>query len=411
MVERNIYISIFIVGTVFAVLTILSDQGIETALTIEYFTFLSLLLLRLIDEWLYYRQYQAPTASVIFLLLLTILALFGSLVAAIATLGDSPLLQTLFIESTMNFFGFGNYYLFFNLFGIIFALPFYILLLFLLRRYYSGQYSSIFIFRKKYPIIVVIIFNAIIFLLLGLLWTETREVEISSLGFLIADSLILIQYYVFPVAIISLRPILSSSGSTSRSPSRRESRTVSRRSLSVPNQRSSLSSISHSSPTTPQRSSTTRTQRFSSSASSQSSSSTMRRSSPTLSRSTSSISRSIDREDIKIVPAVEIERSRIFRQTKSLSPAIIERLTPVGRHLSQDDFRCIFCYEFPIESHHKVVICPHCRYPAHELEFRRWQEVSQICSRCNKSITDMKMIRVSGSSYKKIINYYSKKRN
>ncbi|MFX0209675.1 MAG: hypothetical protein ACFFDT_27085 [Candidatus Hodarchaeota archaeon] len=411
MVERNVYISISIVGTVFIVLTILTDQSVETALTIGYFTIFTVLGLKLVDEWLYYRQYRAPPASAIFLLLLAILALLGSLIAAIATLGDSPLLQTFFLESTVNLLNFGDYYLFLNLFGLIFALPFYILLLILLRRYYSGRYFGIFISRKKYPIATVIIFNAVLFLLLGYFWTQTREVEISSLAFFIASSLVLIQYYVFPVVIVSLRPIRSHPSRTTRSSTRGLSRTSSRGRQPTPSRRSSHASTPRSSSITTQRSSTTPTQRRSPTVAQRRSTSTARISSPTASRSSISTPQQRDQSNINVVPGVVIEQPSPSRRIKKLSPAIIERLTPVGRHLTQDDFRCIFCYQFPTESNRKVVICPHCRYPAHELEFRKWKDVSKFCSRCNKPITDEKMIRVSGNSYKRIINEYTEKRN
>ncbi len=408
MVERNVYISIFIAGTVFAVLTMLTDHGLETALTIGYFTILAVLGIKLIDEWLYYRQYRAPPASATFLLLLTSLALLGSLISAIATLGDSPLLQTFFLESTLDLISFGNYFLFLNLFGLIFVLPFYILLLLLLRRYYSGRYSGIFIARKRYPIAAVIIFNAILFLLLGFFWTQTREVEISSLVFFIASSLILIQHYVFPVVIVSLRPVRSRPSRTSRPSSRGLSRTTSRERRPTLSQRTSAR---RSSPTTTRRSSTTPTQRRSPTTAQRSPSSASRRPSLTTSRGSVSSPQRRSQGDINVVPGMAIEQSRPSRRVKQLSPAIIERITPVGRHLTQDDFRCIFCYEFPTESNRKVVICPHCRYPAHELEFRKWKEVSKFCSRCNKPITDEKMIRVSGNSYKRIIKEHTEKRN
>jgi DNA-directed RNA polymerase subunit RPC12/RpoP len=101
---------------------------------------------------------------------------------------------------------------------------------------------------------------------------------------------------------------------------------------------------------------------------------------------------------------------QIPRRTKrALTPALIASLTPAGQNITNDDYRCIYCYEFPTESDKQVVICPHCKHPSHADEFQKWLQVSNICSRCNKPVNNVKMIRISGSSYQKIIQMFQKK--
>jgi len=108
--------------------------------------------------------------------------------------------------------------------------------------------------------------------------------------------------------------------------------------------------------------------------------------------------------NIQVAPAISVSH----KPAQKLTPAIMASLRPAGHHLTEDDFRCIFCYEFPIEPTRQVVICPNCRHPSHGDEFQKWLAVSDICSRCNRSIASSKMIRLSGTNYKKIINMFKK---
>ncbi len=68
--------------------------------------------------------------------------------------------------------------------------------------------------------------------------------------------------------------------------------------------------------------------------------------------------------------------------------AQFEKLKPKAGILSLEDFKCIFCFqEFkPEDKGRGVVLCPHCRYPAHADEFKDWQKSSNLCSRCDSTI-------------------------
>jgi hypothetical protein len=60
------------------------------------------------------------------------------------------------------------------------------------------------------------------------------------------------------------------------------------------------------------------------------------------------------------------------------------KMRPKTGVLSKEDFMCIFCFEMPDSSDRDgIVLCPHCRYPAHYREFKEWVRNSKLCSRCD----------------------------
>ncbi|MHA1273477.1 MAG: hypothetical protein ACTSQS_08585, partial [Promethearchaeota archaeon] len=79
---------------------------------------------------------------------------------------------------------------------------------------------------------------------------------------------------------------------------------------------------------------------------------------------------------------------------KSIKPKVnsvtkkynIKEIKPKAGVLSIDDFKCIFCFELPKlpqDQNRGIVICPHCRHPAHIDEFKDWAKNSNLCSRCD----------------------------
>jgi hypothetical protein len=65
------------------------------------------------------------------------------------------------------------------------------------------------------------------------------------------------------------------------------------------------------------------------------------------------------------------------------------KFKPKGSLISEDDFKCIFCFKLPKLPEDKnkgIVICPNCRYPAHADEFIAWMKTSNLCSRCSAPI-------------------------
>ena len=54
-----------------------------------------------------------------------------------------------------------------------------------------------------------------------------------------------------------------------------------------------------------------------------------------------------------------------------------------------EDFKCIFCFELPKlprDEKRGIILCPHCKHPAHADEFKDWLRNSTLCSRCDTQI-------------------------
>ena len=68
----------------------------------------------------------------------------------------------------------------------------------------------------------------------------------------------------------------------------------------------------------------------------------------------------------------------------------LHKLKPKGAILYREDFKCIFCFQLPTlpaDEKRGIIICPHCRHPAHADEFRNWLKSSTLCSRCDRPIS------------------------
>lgn len=366
LARRNLYLAILTVGIVFALLTVITDQPTETALTILYITITVVLIIKLLDEWRYFQNYNAPIASGIFIGIPSLIGYGGTLLAHIVSLGENDILQSSLFDISLNIGFIGNYVIFLNIFGVIFALPPLIFLLFLLQKYYSNRYPSIFIFRKKFPNEVVVLYNLSSMLVLVLFWVETGFIEFSGLCFVLASIILLVQNYVLKVVLIPIR----------RVPVGRS------------NQQSFTRSTTRSSQTSPnlqRRPRTTQTR-------------------PTLVSQTRISSQAQRNSSVTVVPG--LQTARTVTRLEKINPAILTKLVPSGQHLSDDDFRCIFCYQFPTEPNKRVVVCPHCGHPAHSNELEKWLSVADICSRCNKPISTKRMYRLSGKNYEKLIKMY-----
>jgi len=77
--------------------------------------------------------------------------------------------------------------------------------------------------------------------------------------------------------------------------------------------------------------------------------------------------------------------STVTKRTYSL-----RQIRPMGTILNKEDFKCIFCFQLPKlpeDEKRGIIICPHCRHPAHADEFRVWLKSSRLCSRCDRPIS------------------------
>jgi hypothetical protein len=68
----------------------------------------------------------------------------------------------------------------------------------------------------------------------------------------------------------------------------------------------------------------------------------------------------------------------------------LNKLKPKGTVLFKEDFKCIFCFQLPklpADEKRGIIICPHCRHPAHADEFKSWLKSSRLCSRCDRPLS------------------------
>ena len=78
--------------------------------------------------------------------------------------------------------------------------------------------------------------------------------------------------------------------------------------------------------------------------------------------------------------------SRTSRSRTPTKTIKLGSIVPKAGMISEDDFMCIFCFrlpKLPEDRNRGIVVCPHCRHPAHADEFRDWTRSSNLCSRCD----------------------------
>ena len=94
----------------------------------------------------------------------------------------------------------------------------------------------------------------------------------------------------------------------------------------------------------------------------------------------------------------------------------MNKFKPKGSFISEEDFKCIFCFKLPRlpeDKNRGVVLCPNCKHPAHADEFKDWMQTSNLCSRCSAPISpsyrrNPKIISVK--NYMIIYRYFLRKK-
>lgn len=115
------------------------------------------------------------------------------------------------------------------------------------------------------------------------------------------------------------------------------------------------------------------------------------------------------------VPATNPQKKSQMQPSQRPNVAKYEQLRPKASVLSIEDFKCIFCFqitELPADKQRGIVICPHCRHPAHADEFKDWTRNSKLCSRCNSPLSDKfrhKPTIVPASEYIAAMQYFMDK--
>ncbi|MFX0067334.1 MAG: hypothetical protein ACFFC7_34875 [Candidatus Hermodarchaeota archaeon] len=417
-VSPKIYLLILALGAVGAFLVYINTEQIVDAFTIFYLSLLLAAGLFLVNQ---YKQ-GASLSELKFCILPFYLGLISSIIAG----------QTSFNGEIITSFIFLGVEFFFNSFSFFFAAPFFTFVLIQLYRHFKQAYSPVkiggkFINPKEMALIYSLLFLISIIVAVAF----TRQLELSTVLFLILVGALFLNFYIFagktysqPRSTRTIRiqpqPRRSSSSSTQRrrTTSNRPARTVTTRS---PPQRRSMSD-----------SGGTRvrvTPRASRTSSRQQSQNPQTQSQPRVYSSHSIRQERKKRQTgVRVIPGTGTTRSKSRKrsttpQTRARRPTAkvttldrrikrkerdLRRYYPKGKHITQEDFKCIFCYEFPIGE--EIVLCPHCGRPAHRSEFEMWHTNSNFCSRCSQPVSIHRMIRISDAEYAKVLKNFRTKR-
>ncbi len=102
----------------------------------------------------------------------------------------------------------------------------------------------------------------------------------------------------------------------------------------------------------------------------------------------------------EIEPGREITTKRKPRNGKTVNT---NNLMPMG-HVKREGLACTICYEPIRSSDGKIVLCPHCKFPAHETEWKEWRKGSDLCPRCSKRVNRLPAkLRLDASKYSQAV--------
>ena len=344
------YLAIGIVGLVVGILYLIIQNDLVRTLSIFYITLYINVTLRYLLERRYYKKHKAILASTQFLLLPFSIVLMGNYI--------SPQSLNNFFIITIDLSGGDSIRMFFNVISLSLILPV-ILLTIHFNKYYSGLWPAIAIRRKvkRRRSIPILIHTTFIFIIL-LGFFINGQIDFVSIFFVSIYLIFLFRYFIL-VKLIKPRsqeivrttkPRETALRTTSRSSS---SRTSSRRRQATRSAQSSRRAV-------PVRTRSTRT--------------------------TASSSSKVRRTSAKIDPGIDIRTTKTTRKI-SRKRTTVKDFFPAGK-ASKEEMKCIICYmDFDKRDTRRIILCPHCKYPAHEDEFNSWYQTSKLCARCNKPIS------------------------
>ena len=397
--NKNFYIAIFLIGSVFSILSLASDFGTDSAVTIFFLTIALILLIRLIVEFRYYRSYRAPLAAGIFLFIPSVIAIGASYVSRHPAINGQPFLNDyiLFINLHLSLFHVEPLFVYANSFSLIFS-PFYIVLLILLYRFYTGLYPRLFFMRKKFYKQFAMYYNIVLMGLISFIWVSTNWIELFELIFVFTSIVFIVRTYVFKIVLVPVRVVPSRSRRTT--PRRSYTSSTGNQQTHYQPQRTTparTQAIERNRNPTPTRQAPVR------------SSTPARQPTVTHAQVRSHHVTTPPRGRIEVVEGIPVGSTTKSTKNSKVNRENVKDMIPNSQNLTQDDFRCIFCYELPTKSSDQVVICPNCKKPAHFPEYQKWTSYSNFCSYCNQDIGNRTPKRLSGKNYKNIINTVLKK--
>ena len=346
------------------ILYLIIQKDLPRTLVFFYITLYIIATLRYILERRHYKKHKAVTASTQFLLLPFSIMLMGNYISPVARFVEIFVIR---VDTT----GGDLVRIHFNFISLTMILPL-IVLSVLFNNYFSGKWPAMAVNRKirRGRAIPFLLFT--LFILLQLLgFFINLRIDLISLIFTLVYITMFLGYFIVSPLQQSRQPTPTRSSSSSAR------RTPTRSSASSSTQRSTRASTT-----------TGRTSRSTVSASSAS----RRRAVTSTARSTSA----------RVVPGRDITTTRKVTRSTTVRRGT-KNIFPVGK-VTKDDLKCIICYmDFKKSDTRKVILCPHCKYPAHADEFFSWFQQSKLCARCNKPISSKyvksPIYRVSAKAY------------
>ncbi len=397
------YAAIAVLGGTIAALYQWVLDDTESASTILFITIYTIVSIRFILEWQYYKRHRAILASSQFVLLPFILLVSGSYLTYYSRFYPLFSLGLVLQSIDIN--------IFLNLLSVTLIIPLLVVQR-LFYYYHSGRWQGFVIHRKLFESRAVpLIVNLLLAIAQVFLVFTFRFANIVSALFIIGTVYHIFKYYILdpirarsatraldnalyntettyisPRSTVQIRersrnniPVLPRNGLRTVSTKSRNPRTVSTRSGRASKTSSKSSSKKkRSSGTTGSRGSTSR-----------SSSNTGRK------LKTQKKSKSV----AEIAPGRNVNKRQLPVEITNGSS-----LVPEG-HITKDDLKCIICFDVIRKGDQPIVLCPHCKYPAHEDEFNSWTAVSKLCARCSKPLSGAYIrspkLKFSSADYKK----------
>ncbi len=395
MKRIEVYMAIIIVGTVIGIVMTVDSNNLAYLVLSLYVGIYLIGTIRWLDEFFYYRRWDSPLASSMFVGIPLILGFLGGIMAI-----HSPVLNETFFSFTitLDFIVNDNIVIFISHFSLVLLTIPYVISFFLLQRWIRLCYHPVYVFRRPvHPQVLSVLFLITMMGYHYLLWKEGYPLE--GLGLITMGGLISLSIYRFlrhfvPRSRRSQRQrrheiiMEPSHGRTTRS----NSRTTQPILVNTTPRTTTPDRTRSSSHTTRRISRTTRTsergRRPSGSRArrphairGQNDAVTNARSSRSTARSESSRSSRPSR-----TPRGEPRVTSPSQMPSTPTSKKMRPILPRTRVLSKDDFNCMLCFQPPSKKDEPLVLCPHCHFPAHLSEWQEWHQATDICSRCNEKI-------------------------
>jgi len=338
------YLAITIVGVTVGVLYGAIQTDWPTAVMIFFITLYVVTVLKFLLERRHYKKHNSVLASSQFLILPYVILLMGNYITSYALTYD------IFIIKSGN----SEDIFFFNLISLSLTIPVVFLSVFF-SRYYSGRWPAMAINRKikrgrKFPFLFHSLFIASFLIGFFINW----QMDFVCFIFVILYIVYIFRYFIVVAINKSRKEVKISARSTSTRSSSTRSSGSSRSGRQVPvSSRSGQRAVSARS-----RSSTTTTRRTGTSA--------------------------------RVAPGIDVSRASTTRKTTTstkTTTTVTKSMFPIGTP-KKEEMKCIICYmDFDKKDTRKIILCPHCKYPAHEDEFLKWFKTSNLCARCAQPIS------------------------